>query len=85
MTMSEESEDRFAVVKAAGISDIVQIVRVNSPQLFVLRHPRSIPAAAYQHIRDAWKKCTEGTDLADVKVVILEDGMTLEIVDKVPQ
>ena len=73
------------VLKAEGIS--VQTVSEKTAEnavLMVLRHPGVIGKQAAQSFRESWQKCFIGTSLEHVRMVIIEEGMTLEVVTLPP-
>ena len=69
----------FMVTAAAAGVEKVQAVEVPENALFVLRHPGILSATACERILKSWDRLFFSHDRQPPPLVILEEGMTLEV------
>lgn len=75
---------------AAGIGEGVTIHAIDAPvdsksTLVVLRLPGMVSMDTAARIKAYWEHVTEGTNWEGVKLVVLEDGATLEVHQRVEE
>ena len=71
--MADDNPFEFLIEK-------VTAYRPKAGDVLVFRHPGRLSATAHEHIREGWKAAMEGTGLEGIRALILEEGMTLEVV-----
>ena len=80
----EALKSGLAVLSAVGIDGEVGTISARDPQAFVITHPKNIPERARVQLREQWHRTFYGTGLEKIPVVILPEGMRVEVVDKMP-
>lgn len=76
-------------MKAEQKSDLDWVVtsqvHIGLPKLFVLECPTKLSQESAAMIRDQWHGTLDGTGMEGVKLVILQDGMKLQVVNDYPE
>lgn len=57
------------------------VIRMDRSQMFVLRCESPLSKEAFNNLHNAWRKATAGTEFENVKLVVLEAGISLHVVD----
>ncbi len=81
MNRREMLQTGIAVLSAAGIDAEVATVTPRNPQAFIVTTKARLSTDARMILRDEWKRIFKGTDIENVPVLILQDGMTIQVVD----
>jgi hypothetical protein len=80
--MNRRDALKAAVVGIAGVSGAdIELVDVQKPFIAVLRIPGRISDGVRTSIRDSWKMVTAESGWPDLRLVLLENGMELEIIE----
>lgn len=72
-----------AVTGAAGVPVVASVVDepTTRPALAVFETPASLSAPTCERIAHYWQAAVAGTPLEGVKAVVLQEGLTLTLVD----
>lgn len=81
MTTREALQTGFSLMSAAGVDGEIATVSPICPQAFVITVPGILSKDSAKSLRDAWEMTFKGTTCERVKVIVLENGMKLEIID----
>lgn len=73
----------LAVLSAVGIDGEIATVSAKNPQMFVIRVRGVLPSEAARRLRDQWKLITRGTSMEKIPAIVLEEGASIEVIDKV--
>lgn len=82
MNRREALQAGLGILSAVGIDGEAATVSAANPQAFVIKTPRVLSDTRFLQLREQWKQAFVGTPYADVPVVILQDGMELEVIDQ---
>lgn len=58
----------------------VKLLRYQPGDIVVLRSPRRLSFEAIERLRRDWQAASVGITLADIKVIVLEEGMDVDII-----
>ena len=50
------------------------------PAMFVLTYPRCMSDSTKERLLESWCEALEGTGLEKTKLIVIEDGMELEVI-----
>lgn len=82
MNRRELLQTGLSVLAAAGIDGEVATLSPVNPQAFVIRTPATMTQESAMNLRKTWNEIFAGTAIASVPMIILTQGMTLEVIDK---
>lgn len=81
MNRREALQAGIGILSAVGIDGEVATLTPKNPQAFVITTPHRMSPEMCQRLHEQWKKTFRFTDLADVPVLLMENGMQLSVVD----
>lgn len=84
LTRREMLQNGLAVPSAVGIEGEVDTISARNPQAFVVSVQGRISPEARERFKMEWDRIYQGTGLAGVPVMLLSEGATLTVIDKVP-
>jgi hypothetical protein len=72
----------IGILSAVGIEGEIATMTPKNPQAFVITTPKCLSTASRDYINAEWKRAFKGTELENVPVIVMTDGMQLSVVDK---
>lgn len=85
MNRREALQAGLGILSAVSVDGEVATLSTANPKAFVITTPKVLSDTRFLQLREQWKHAFAGTPYADVPVVIMQDGMELQVIDQPAQ
>lgn len=81
MNRREAIQVGMSVLSAVGIDGEVATISAANPQMIVITTAKHMSESDRECVRQNWLNAAKGTRLENVKAVVLNPGMKIEVID----